>query len=152
MWSLVVQHDVLLSCSADDSVKLWSIEDAQCKHSYSNEANGTPNDVAFHKEQNKVLITWTHQILTIVDIEAGLSTFTRLFFYQNSGTEIMKFENCVDVNSLSMHPSLPIAVTAHDDRNIRFWDLQRYFQFKKNFFKNFSAVFLFILWWRIWKR
>ena len=41
------------------------------------------------------------------------------------GTEIMKFENCVNVNSLSIHPTLPIAVTAHDDRNIRFWDLQR---------------------------
>ena len=43
------------------------------------------------------------------------------------GTEIMKFENCVNVNSLSIHPTLPIAVTAHDDRNIRFWDLQRFY-------------------------
>ena len=89
VWSLAIQHDVLLSCSADDSVKLWTIEDAQCKHSYTNEANGTPNDVAFHKEQNKVLITWTHQILTIVDIEAGKTTFTVEFsprgeFYRES--------------------------------------------------------------------
>ena len=75
MWSLAISQDNLLSCSADESVKLWSIEGAVCKHTYTNENNGTPNDVAFHKEQNKVLITWTHQILTIVDIEAGLFIF-----------------------------------------------------------------------------
>ena len=61
----------------------------------------------------------------------------------------MKFENCVDVNSLSMHPSLPIAVTAHDDRNIRFWDLQRFFEFQKKGVTFILAVFLFIQWWRI---
>ena len=75
VWSLAISQDNLLSCSADESVKLWSIEGAVCKHTYTNENNGTPNDVAFHKEQNKVLITWTHQILTIVDIEAGLFNF-----------------------------------------------------------------------------
>jgi len=111
VWSLAIHGDQLVSCAADDTVKLWSIEGAVCKQTYENEAHGTPNDVAFlNKEPNKVLITWTHQILTIVDIETG--------------TEVMKFDNCVNVNSLSIHPTLPIAVTAHDDRNIRFWDLQ----------------------------
>ena len=72
VWSLAIHHDHLVSCAADDTVKLWSIEGAVCKETYSNEAHGTPNDVAFlNKEPNKVLVTWTHQILTIVDIETG---------------------------------------------------------------------------------
>jgi len=40
-----------------------------------------------------------------------------------TGSEVMKFENCCDVYSIASHPNLPIAVTAHEDRNIRFWDL-----------------------------
>ena len=56
-----------------------------------------------------------------------------------TGSEVMKFENCCDVNSIASHPNLPIAVTAHEDRNIRFWDLSR-LVFRKNFpiLKSFS--------------
>ena len=49
-----------------------------------------------------------------------------------TGSEVMKFENCCAVNSIASHPNLPIAVTAHDDRNIRFWDLSRYVLFYEN--------------------
>ena len=70
-----------------------------------------------------------------------------------TGSEVMKFENCCDVNSIASHPNLPIAVTAHEDRNIRFWDLSR-FVFIKNF-KILKSFFfhlvghLFIQWWLI---
>ena len=69
-----------------------------------------------------------------------------------TGSEVMKFENCCDVNSIASHPNLPIAVTAHEDRNIRFWDLSR-FVFIKNFkiLKSFFHLVghLFIQWWLI---
>ena len=74
-----------------------------------------------------------------------------------TGSEVMKFENCCDVNSIASHPNLPIAVTAHEDRNIRFWDLSRLVEFYQKNFKNFMKIFqffylvghLFIQWWLI---
>ena len=63
-----------------------------------------------------------------------------------TGSEVMKFENCCDVNSIASHPNLPIAVTAHEDRNIRFWDLSRLVEFYQKkiqkFYEKFS-IFLF---------
>jgi len=109
VWSLSVQNDNLLTCSADGTVKIWNIETAEVKFNYSNEVNGIPSDAKFTKEFKKIIISWTNNFLTMVDIETG--------------SEVMKFENCCDVNSIASHPNLPIAVTAHEDRNIRFWDL-----------------------------
>ena len=60
-----------------------------------------------------------------------------------TGSEVMKFENCCDVNSIASHPNLPIAVTAHEDRNIRFWDLSRFAEFYQKFqllFFSFSGT------------
>ena len=63
-----------------------------------------------------------------------------------TGSEVMKFENCCDVNSIASHPNLPIAVTAHEDRNIRFWDLSRLVEFdQKKKFKNFIKNFQFFI-------
>jgi len=109
VWSLSVQNDNLLSCSSDGTVKIWNIETAEVKFNYSNEVNGRPSDAKFTKESKKIIISWSNNFLTMVDIETG--------------SEVMKFENCCDVNSIASHPNLPIAVTAHEDRNIRFWDL-----------------------------
>lgn len=109
VWSLSVMSDNLLSCSGDGTVKIWNIENAEVKFNYSNEENGVPSDAKFTKDTNKIIISWTNNYLTVVDIETG--------------NEVMKFENCCDVNSIASHPNLPIAVTAHEDRNIRFWDL-----------------------------
>lgn len=109
VWSLSVQNDNLLSCSSDETVKIWNIETAEVKFNYSNEVNGRPSDAKFTKESKKIIISWSNNFLTMVDIETG--------------SEVMKFENCCDVNSIASHPNLPIAVTAHEDRNIRFWDL-----------------------------
>lgn len=109
VWSLSVQNDNLLSGSADGTVKIWNIETAEVKFNYSNEVNGRPTDAKFTKESKKIIISWSNNFLTMVDIETG--------------SEVMKFENCCDVYSIASHPNLPIAVTAHEDRNIRFWDL-----------------------------
>ena len=68
-----------------------------------------------------------------------------------TGSEVMKFENCCNVNSIASHPNLPIAVTAHDDRNIRFWDLSRFVRFFEHFHPEFVCLVghLFIQWWLI---
>ena len=74
-----------------------------------------------------------------------------------TGSEVMKFENCCDVNSIASHPNLPIAVTAHEDRNIRFWDLSRLVEFDQKkiqkFYQKLSIFYLvghlFIQWWLI---
>ena len=58
-----------------------------------------------------------------------------------TGSEVMKFENCCDVNSIASHPNLPIAVTAHEDRNIRFWDLSRLVEFYQKNSKILSKKF-----------
>ena len=32
---------------------------------------------------------------------------------------------------MASHPTLPVAVTAHEDHHIRFWDLSRYYYSKR---------------------
>ena len=61
-----------------------------------------------------------------------------------TGSEVMKFENCCDVNSIASHPNLPIAVTAHEDRNIRFWDLSRLVEFYQKNSKILWKIFNFL--------
>ena len=56
VWSLSVQNDNLLTCSADGTVKIWNIETAEVKFNYSNEVNGTPSDAKFTKESKKIII------------------------------------------------------------------------------------------------
>ena len=49
--------------------KLWNIEEATIKWNYVGETNGTPVDCKFTREANQILISWTNNILTLVDVE-----------------------------------------------------------------------------------
>ena len=35
-------------------------------------------------------------------------------------------DECIEANAVCTHPLVPIAVTAHEDKHIRMWDLSRY--------------------------
>ena len=36
-------------------------------------------------------------------------------------------DECIEANAVCTHPLVPIAVTAHEDKHIRMWDLSRYY-------------------------
>ena len=39
---------------------------------------------------------------------------------------MLMLDECVEANAVCTHPLVPIAVTAHEDKHIRMWDLSRY--------------------------
>jgi hypothetical protein len=40
---------------------------------------------------------------------------------------VLMLDECIEANAVCTHPLVPIAVTAHEDKHIRMWDLSRYY-------------------------
>lgn len=62
------------------------------------------------------------------------------------------------INSVTMHPTLPVVITAHQDRHIRFWDINTGIDFGFDCQCLISDMLVFFQanvctpWWLIWTR
>ncbi|GBP08463.1 Striatin [Eumeta japonica] len=97
VWGLATMHSNIVSCSADGTVKLWSpytkCDVAALLRTYTaSEAEGAPSSVDFVRNE-------------ITKLESA---------HEMSGNT-GKF-----INKVISHPTLPITITAHEDRHIRF--------------------------------
>ncbi|XP_077993936.1 striatin-3-like isoform X2 [Glandiceps talaboti] len=109
----------LLSCSADNTVKLWSPQSkTPLLNSYSGEKDyGTPTSVDFLRSEPTQMVT-------------GYSSATAVLYDLETATDVLKLENphpgdpegCVQINKVVSHPTLPITIAAYEDRHIRFFD------------------------------
>nr|XP_022330320.1 striatin-3-like isoform X7 [Crassostrea virginica] len=121
VWGLSVHSSKmqLLSCSADGTVRLWSPgEKPPLLQSYTaEEDDGAPTSVDFVRcDPSQMVASYTSSNTYIYDIETGkqvLCINTKSASEDGGNNQI----NCV-VN----HPTLPVTITAHEDRNIRFFD------------------------------
>ncbi|XP_039284880.1 striatin-3 isoform X2 [Nilaparvata lugens] len=111
------QH--LLSCAADGTVKLWAPDaKASALATYVSEQDGIPTSVDFVKnEPDRVLAAYNSAHCVIFDLETS-KPLLRL----ESAQEVVNSVLGRQINRAVCHPTLPLTMTAHDDRHIRFFD------------------------------
>lgn len=101
----------LLSNSADGTVKLWSPQSkVPLLNTYVSEQEGIPTSVDFIRDETHKLVVAYEGACLIFDTETG-EIVARLEANETKG-----------VNRVVAHPTLPLVVTAHEDRHIRFYD------------------------------
>ncbi|XP_059471792.1 striatin [Neocloeon triangulifer] len=120
VWGLSIhnQRMQLLSCGADGLVCLWSPQNkAPLLSTFTSPEDGQPTSVDFvHNETNQMVAAYNSSHCVIYDLETG-KPVTRL--------ETNQAENVTQdkqINRVVTHPTLPLTVTAHEDRHIRFFD------------------------------
>lgn len=117
VWGLSVNHTKghLVSCSADSTVKLWSPK--ALLNTYASEAEGVPSSVDFVRDEpDRIVVAYNSAHCIIYDTETG-KPVVKLEAAQEMNGNVGKF-----INKVVSHPTLPITITAHEDRHIRFWD------------------------------
>lgn len=138
VWGLSYLHSRqhLVSCAADGTVKLWaphtkvsvndSINDtmfinknlqAPLLNTFISEQDGIPSSVDFAKDEpNRIVAAYNSSNCVIFDTETA-KPVVRLDLTQ----EAISINN-KQINRVVCHPTLPLTITAHEDRHIRFWD------------------------------
>ncbi|XP_077522155.1 connector of kinase to AP-1 isoform X9 [Amblyomma americanum] len=111
----------LLSCSGDGTVRLWSPHSkVPLLHTYTapDPADGIPTSVDFvRSDANQMAVAYTTSRAVIMDLETGKQV-VRLDSDQNPDASALSKQ----INCVVSHPTLPMTVTAHEDRHIRFFD------------------------------
>ncbi|KAF6210878.1 hypothetical protein GE061_013989 [Apolygus lucorum] len=122
VWDLATPTDLgylqqILSCSADGTLKVWSPgAKAELLHTYSSEQDGIPTSCDY-AGTDKMVAAFTSGHSILFDLETG-KPVTRL----ESSQDIIGNEIGRHIYKTVSHPLLPVTVTAHEDRHIRFFD------------------------------
>ncbi|XP_032591787.1 striatin-4 isoform X4 [Drosophila grimshawi] len=119
VWGLTTMQNNIVSCSADGSVKLWSpyTKEPLLRTYTAAEAEGGPSSVDFvRNEVDHIVVAYNSAHCIIYDTETGKQVI-KLEASQEMSGNTGKF-----INKVVSHPTLPITITAHEDRHIRFWD------------------------------
>ncbi|XP_058693718.1 striatin-3 isoform X3 [Poecile atricapillus] len=109
----------LLSCSADGTIRLWNPpEKIPCICTYNGEKeNGIPTSVDFIGcDPAHMVASFNTGSTVIYDLETSQSVV--MFSSQvESGVQSNNH-----INKVVSHPTLPVTITAHEDRHIKFFD------------------------------
>ncbi|XP_065056919.1 striatin-like [Rhopilema esculentum] len=122
VWDLAVQAetDRLLSCSADGTCRLWNAElksPLLCTYRAENET-GNPTSVAFSTtDSGQMIASYTSSECVCFDLETAKISLRLDSAKTYNGTPFTQ------INKVLPHPTLPIVLTAHEDRHIRFFDI-----------------------------
>ncbi|XP_068802494.1 striatin-3 isoform X6 [Struthio camelus] len=109
----------LLSCSADGTVRLWNPpEKMPCICTYNGEKeHGIPTSVDFIGCDPAHMVTSFNTGSTVIyDLETSQSV-VMLSSQIESGVQSNNH-----INRVVSHPTLPVTITAHEDRHIKFFD------------------------------
>ncbi|XP_066582711.1 striatin-3-like isoform X2 [Prorops nasuta] len=113
VWGLSMNNErnLLLSISSDGTVKLWSPHSkSPLLHTYVSEQDGIPTSVDFIQDEPHRLVVSYEGAWVVFDTETGAS-ITRFETNETKG-----------INRVVVHPTIPLVITAHEDRHIRFYD------------------------------
>ncbi|XP_061140669.1 striatin isoform X2 [Syngnathus typhle] len=119
IWGLVYSnaHQRLLSCSADGTVRLWDANNISPALTVFNENKkmGVPSSV------DLVCSEPAHLVTSFTSGEIGLFNMetSQLVLSLESNTEQGPPSH---INKILSHPTLPITITAQEDRHIKFYD------------------------------
>uniref|UniRef100_A0A669C5A3 Striatin n=1 Tax=Oreochromis niloticus TaxID=8128 RepID=A0A669C5A3_ORENI len=118
VWGLVYSsaHRRLLSCSADGTVRLWNAADTSPSLAVFNEQGvlGVPTSVDLVSSEP------AHMVTSFATGHIGLfnmETQQLVLILQSAGPPA----RC-KINKVLSHPTLPISITAQEDRHIQFFD------------------------------
>lgn len=122
IWSLALHPHLpqVLSASADDSVRLWDYEKQDpLLHTFTlTDTSGrthTPTSVDIVQTNlAQCIASYTSSSLAVYDLETGQQALTLM----ESG------DPTTQINKVITHPTLPLAITAHEDKKISFVDLK----------------------------
>uniref|UniRef100_A0A8C5WJM8 Striatin n=1 Tax=Leptobrachium leishanense TaxID=445787 RepID=A0A8C5WJM8_9ANUR len=121
VWGLVYSttHQRLLSASADGTVRVWSASEVSPALSIFNENQelGIPCSV------DLVSSDPAHMV-------ASFNSGHTSIFNMETRQKVLTLESCIEtavnatcqINRVISHPTLPISITAHEDRHIKFYD------------------------------
>ncbi|XP_067682536.1 striatin-3-like isoform X3 [Haliotis asinina] len=122
VWGLSIHSSKmqLLSCSADGTVRLWSPgSKSPLLNTFTVDTaeEGAPTSVDFVRcDPSRMVASYTSSNTYVFDIETG--------------KQVLKLETKINsdssgsnqINRVVNHPTLPLTITAHEDRHIRFFD------------------------------
>ncbi|XP_023401841.1 striatin-3 isoform X2 [Loxodonta africana] len=121
VWGLAYSgiKNQLLSCSADGTVRLWNPQEKlPCICTYNGDKErGIPTSVDFIGCDPAHMVTSFNTGSTIIyDLETSQSLVV-LSSQVDSG-----LQSTNHINRVVSHPTLPVTITAHEDRHIKFFD------------------------------
>ncbi|XP_055464494.1 striatin-3 isoform X2 [Psammomys obesus] len=121
VWGLAYSgiKNQLLSCSADGTIRLWNPQEKlPCICTYNGDKeHGIPTSVDFIGCDPAHMVTsFNTGSAVIYDLETSQSLMM-LSSQVDSGVQSSNH-----INRVVSHPTLPITVTAHEDRHIKFFD------------------------------
>ncbi|XP_005623352.1 striatin-3 isoform X3 [Canis lupus baileyi] len=121
VWGLAYSgiKNQLLSCSADGTVRLWNPQEKlPCICTYNGDKeHGIPTSVDFIGCDPAHMVTSFNTGSTVIyDLETSQS-LVMLSSQIDSGLQSNKH-----INRVVSHPTLPVTITAHEDRHIKFFD------------------------------
>uniref|UniRef100_A0A7N8XTW6 Striatin-3 n=1 Tax=Mastacembelus armatus TaxID=205130 RepID=A0A7N8XTW6_9TELE len=113
----------LLSCSADGTVKLWNpTEKNPCISTFNtNKEHGVPTSVDFNGcDPAHMVASFNSGDVVVYDLETSqhvLCVMGSSLFVPPPG-----LPGSNHINKVVSHPTLPVTITAHEDRHIKFYD------------------------------
>ncbi|XP_025103842.1 striatin-3-like isoform X7 [Pomacea canaliculata] len=121
VWGLSIHSSKmqLLSCSSDGTVRLWSpgAKSPLLNTFTVDTESGVPVSVDFVRcDPTQLVASYSSSNTYIFDMETGKQVLT-LDTRQNCDTS-----GSNQINRVINHPTMPITITAHEDRHIRFFD------------------------------
>ncbi|XP_063697417.1 striatin-3-like [Culicoides brevitarsis] len=127
VWGLSVNNTKgsLLSASADGTVKLWSpLEKTPLLQTFTSgevAKDKNPTSVDFVQDElDRIVAAYQSSNCVIYDTETSKSVLR--FEALDSTTTGANSNHLKYIYKVISHPTLPIIITAHEDRHIRFWD------------------------------
>ncbi|XP_032882886.1 striatin-3 isoform X4 [Amblyraja radiata] len=109
----------LLSCSADGTIRLWNPADkSPCLSTFNVEReNGIPTSIDFvGADPAHIVGSFNNGNSVIYDMETSQS----LVMLASQVDAVSPLAN--QINRVVSHPTLPVTITAHEDRHIKFFD------------------------------
>ncbi|XP_062428068.1 striatin isoform X4 [Rhea pennata] len=121
VWGLVYSgaHQRLLSCSSDGTIRLWkATEIAPALNIFNdNQEMGIPSSVDLVSSDPSLMVaSFSSGHTSIFNMETRQRILTL-----ESGADTTVSSSC-QINRVISHPTLPISITAHEDRHIKFYD------------------------------
>ncbi|KAK7801824.1 hypothetical protein U0070_015513 [Myodes glareolus] len=121
VWGLAYSaaHQRLLSCSADGTLRLWNTTEAAPALSVFNDNQelGIPASVDLvSSDPSHMVASFSKGYTSIFNMETQQRILTL-----ESNLDSTANSSC-QINRVISHPTLPISITAHEDRHIKFYD------------------------------
>ncbi|XP_074605413.1 connector of kinase to AP-1 [Brevipalpus obovatus] len=129
IWSIVSlpstgSGDIICSASSDLSIKVWSSSSKKCiKNITWQDNNVRPTCLASILPHCSVENSSSASLLAASFTDGSISIYDIESSNINQPALTLKSENSSRINSITVHPTMPIMVSAHQDRQIKFWDL-----------------------------